>query len=295
MSALVAALRGPGPRFSVEFSPPHTAEAAAVQWRAVQEITAWSPVFASVTWGAGGSSQEGTTALAGRIAAETDVPPLAHLTAVGRSAAELRTALRGLARAGVRDVLALRGDPPADPSPPGRPHPGSLEHAEDLVRLARSEGLEGVAVAAFPLGHPASPDLDDDTRHLVRKIRAGADFAVAQLCFDVEDFLRLRDRLAAAGVDVPLLPGIMPITTPRVLEVTGRLTGGRRPGWLLRRLEPLAADPGGFRAAGLDVAAQAGQRLLAEGVGVLHVYSLNRSRAVGELVERLGLRPAPVR
>ena len=294
MSALADALRGPGPRFSVEVSPPKEGEDAAARWRAVEEIAALGPVFASVTCGAGGSERGGTAELAGRLARETPVRAVAHVTAVGRSTAELRADLRALAAQGVRDVLALRGDPPGGPSAPWRAHPQGVQHAADLVRLARREGAEGVAVAAFPLGHPASADPDADLRHLVAKVRAGADVAITQLTFDVADVCRLRDRMAAAGADVPLLPGVLPLTSPRVLQVVRRLTGGREPERLRQRLEPLADDPAAFREAGLDVAAEAGQRLLDEGFGALHLYSLNRAAAVGELVGRLGLRPAAV-
>lgn len=286
---LVEDLRTARRRFSVEFSPPHDESSAAQQWAAVERLAARGPVFASVTYGAGGGSREGTVALAGRLARETTVRPLAHLTAVGEPAARVRAVLGELLRHGVRDVLALRGDPHGDPTAPWVPHPEGFSHADELVRLAVAEGVESVGVAAFPVGHPESPDLDTDTRHLVGKFTAGAGFAVAQLTFDVEDFLRLRDRVAAAGLDVPLVPGLLPVTSPRVLEVTRRLTGGHEPSWLHRRLDPFTDDRGAFRQEGLQLAADAGRRLLAEGVGVLHLYSLNTAAAVEHLVEDLGL------
>jgi len=301
VSTLPGDLRAARHRFSVEFSPAHEADAADRQWEAVRALEGLGPVFASVTYGAGGGSRDGTVDLAGRLARETAVRPLAHVTAVGQSTADLRRVLDDLAAAGVHDVLALRGDPDGDPDAVWVPHPDGLQHADELVRLARGHGASSVAVAAFPLGHPDSPDLDADTRHLLGKLRAGADLAVAQLSLDVEDFLRLRDRLAAAlaadGLEpVPLLPGVLPLTSPRVLDVAERLTGGPAPGWLRRRLGPLAEDAPAFREEGLRLALESGRRLLREGVEVLHLYSLNRARAVTELVGELGLagdRPAP--
>jgi len=301
VSTLPADLRAARRRFSVEFSPAHEDGAAHRQWEAVRALEPLGPVFASVTCGAGGGSRDGTLDLAGRLARETTVRPLAHLTAVGQSVDELRRVLDDLAAAGVHDVLALRGDPDGDPGAPWVPHPQGLQHADDLVRLARARGAASVAVAAFPLGHPDSPDLDADTRHLLGKLRAGADVAVAQLSLDAGDFLRLRDRLAAAlaadGLDpVPLLPGVLPLTSPKVLDVAERLTGAPAPAWLRDRLGPLAEDAGAFREEGLRLALESGRRLLEEGVEVLHLYSLNRSRAVTELVAELGLAAAgPVR
>nr|WP_240895889.1 methylenetetrahydrofolate reductase [Kineococcus siccus] len=287
-------LRAARSRFSVEFSPAHDPDAAARQWDAVRRIEALGPVFASVTCGAGGGSRGGTVELAGRLTRETRVRPLAHVTAVGQSVTELRAVLDDLAAAGVHDVLALRGDPDGDPAAPWVAHPEGFDHADELVRLAREQGARSVAVAAFPLGHPDSADLDADTHHLLGKVRAGADVAVAQLSLDVEDFLRLRDRfgtaLAAAGLDpVPLLPGVLPLTSPRVLEVAHRLTGAREPAAVRRRLAPLAGDRAAFREEGLRLALEAGRRLREEGVEVLHLYSLDRAAAVTELVRELGL------
>ncbi|MFD0482432.1 methylenetetrahydrofolate reductase [Kineococcus sp. GCM10028916] len=276
-------------RFSVEFSPAHDEASATRQWATVERLARLRPVFASVTYGAGGGSREGTVELASRLAAETSLRPLAHLTAVGESADRLRGVVGDLLAGGVRDVLALRGDPDGDPHAPWTPHPEGLQHADELVRLALAEGASSVGVAAFPLGHPDSPDPDTDLRHLLGKFRAGASFAIAQLTFDVEDFLRLRDRLAAAGCQVPLVPGLLPVTSPRVLEVTRRLTDGHEPSWLYRRLDPFLDDRGAFREEGLRVAVEDGRRLLAEGVPLLHLYSLNQAANVEALVAELGL------
>lgn len=276
-------------RFSVEFSPAHDEATAARQWRAVERLTPLGPVFASVTYGAGGGDRAGTVELASRIARETPVRPLAHLTAVGQSGQALAGVLDELVAGGVRDVLALRGDPDGDPHAPWERHPEGFAHADELVRLALERGVESVGVAAFPLGHPESADPDADLRHLLGKFAAGAGFAIAQLTFDVEDFLRLRDRLAAAGCPVPVVPGLLPVTSPRVLEVTRRLTDGHEPSWLNRRLAPFLDDRGAFREEGVRVAVEDGRRLLAEGVELLHLYSLNAASNVETLVAELGL------
>jgi methylenetetrahydrofolate reductase (NADPH) len=158
--------------------------------------------------------------------------------------------------------------------------------------LVRSLGDFCVGVSAFPYGHPQSADLDTDTRYLVRKLRAGADFAIAQLFFEAEDFLRLRDRVASAGCDALVVPGIMPLTTLRTLHTSIKLSGAPAPKRLLQRLEPLADDPKAFRAEGIDVVTELCEQLIAEGVPDLHFYTFNRSKATSEVVGRLGLMPA---
>ncbi|PXY28618.1 methylenetetrahydrofolate reductase [Prauserella flavalba] len=282
------------PTFSVEFFPPRDEADEAVLWRAIRELEPLDPAYMSITYGAGGSSRDGTIRNIARVATDTTLVPMAHLTAVNHSVAELRNVIGHFAAVGVHNILALRGDPPGDPMGEWVPHPQGLHYAEELVRLIRELGDFCVGVSAFPYGHPRSADLDTDTHYLVRKLRAGADFAIAQLFFEAEDFLRLRDRVAAAGCDALMLPGIMPLTTPRTLRKTIELSGATPPSWLVDRLAPLEDDPKAFRAEGLDVVTELCSRLLAEGVPELHFYTFNRSKATRELVERLGLRsPAP--
>lgn len=293
MTTVVQRLDSGRPGFSVEFFPPRNAEEEQILWRSARKLEPLDPAFVSITYGAGGSTRERTVRTTSRIAQETTLVPMAHLTAVDHSVAQLRNVIGWYAAIGVRNILAVRGDPPGDPNGDWVPRADGLTYAEELVLLVRELGHFCVGVAAFPYGHPRSADLDEDTRYLVRKLAAGADFAIAQLFFEADDFLRLRDRVAAAGCDAEMVPGLMPLTTPRTLAKTIELSGSEAPGWLVDRLTPLAGDPKSFRAAGLDIATELGAKLLAEGVPDLHFYTFNRSQATTEVVGRLGL--APVR
>jgi methylenetetrahydrofolate reductase (NADPH) len=250
------------------------------------------PAFVSVTYGAGGSSRDRTIRTTGRVVQETSLLPMAHLTAVNHSVAELRNVIGWYAAVGVHNVLAVRGDPPGDPNGEWVRHPKGLTYAEELVTLIRQLGDFCVGVAAFPYGHPRSTDLDADTDNLVRKFRAGASFAIAQLFFEAEDFLRLRDRVAKRGCDAPLLPGILPLTTVRTLHKTAELAGAPVPPSVANRLDRFADDPKAFRAAGIDVVTELSQRLIDEGVPGVHFYTFNMSKATTEVVARLGLLPA---
>ncbi|WP_447006367.1 methylenetetrahydrofolate reductase [NAD(P)H] [Saccharothrix isguenensis] len=292
MTSVVERLRGDSPVFSVEFFPPRDEADETVLWRAIRELEAFDPAYVSITYGAGGSSRDRTIRTIGRVAQETTLVPMAHLTAVDHSVAELRNVIGWYAAVGVRNILAVRGDPPGDPNGEWVAHPEGLTYAEELVRLCRELGDFCVGVAAFPYGHPRSADLDEDTKYLVRKLRAGADFAIAQLFFEPDDFLRLRDRVAALGCDADILPGLMPLTTPRTLAKTVELSGASMPDSFARRLNPYLDDPAGFRQAGIDVVTEVAERLLAEGVPCLHFYTFNRSKATREIVGRLGLVPA---
>ena len=278
-----------GPVFSVEFFPPKDEAGEAELWRAIRRLEPLDPAFVSVTYGAGGSSRDRTIRTTARIATDTTLVPMAHLTAVSHSRAELRHVIGSYAAAGISNILAVRGDPPEGPLGEWTPHPEGLTYADDLVRLVRRSGSFCVGVAAFPYRHPRSADDESDLQRLLGKIRAGADFAITQLFWEPDGFLRLRDRLAAAGCEVPLLPGIMPLLSARTLQRGPELSGAPLPPGLAERMAPHADDPKAFRAAGLDLTTELCERLLAEGVRGLHFYTLNRSLATAELVGRLGL------
>ena len=290
MSQTVRACLAEGrPTFSFEFFPPKTPDEDRLLWQTIRELERLQPSFVSVTYGAGGSTRAHTIEITENIATDTTLLPVAHLTAVEHSIGELRAIAGKIAAAGVRNVLALRGDPPGDPEGEWVQHPEGVAYAADLVELMRTHGDFCVGVAAFPNGHPRSTSLDEDTKHLIAKFTAGADYAITNMFFVAEDYLRLRDRVAAAGCDVPIIAGLMPVTNIGMIRRSEQLTGAPFPERLGARFAAVAHDPKAVRSMGIYETSKLAERLLDEGVPGIHFYTLNRSKATREVWANLAL------
>ena len=280
-----------GRSYSFEFFPPKTDAGEAELWQAIRQLEPLAPTFVSVTYGAGGSTRDRTLRIVERIATETTLTPVAHLTCVGASRYELRNVIGAIADAGIRNVLALRGDPPGGADQAWESHPEGLSYAEDLVRLLRELGDFCVGVAAFPEGHRESPDRDTDAKFLAQKCAAGADFAVTQFFFDAADYFSLVARVRALGCDAPIIPGVMPVTNVAQIERMAVLSGAAVPPALAERLRAVADDPIAVRRIGVEVATAMCGELLDGGAPGLHFYTMNRSTATREIYATLGLAP----
>jgi methylenetetrahydrofolate reductase (NADPH) len=286
-SAIGQLLRSGGHSFSFEFFPPKDADGEEVLWRSISELEPLHPTFVSVTYGAGGSTRERTIAITRRIAHETSMLPMAHLTCVGHTVGELTSIVEELRRSGIHNVLALRGDPPGGPGTPWESTPGGLEYASDLVRLLRDRDDLSVGVAAFPEGHRDTPSLEHDAQVLRAKYDAGAEFAITEMVLRADDYRGLVRRAADVGADLPIVPGIMPILGLGSMRAMVRLSGREMPAETLDRILSLEHDPAALRAEGIRIATELCEQLLEAGAPGLHFYTLNRSRATREIFAAL--------
>ena len=274
---------------SFEFFPPKQGDAEVSFWRTLAKLETVRPSFVSCTYGAGGTTRDRTLGTVARIAAETSLQPAAHLTCVGASKADVNAVIRDYWAAGVRHVVALRGDPPGGVGTRFVPHPEGYRNAADLVRGIRDIGDFEISVTAYPEKHPESVSIEEDLAFLADKADHGASRAISQFFFHNAFFLRLRDRIAARGIDIDLIPGILPITSfARVQEFAGKC-GAHIPPALARRFDGLDEDPETRNLVAAMVAAEQVAALRREGVTHFHFYTLNRADLVYAICRVLGL------
>lgn len=276
-------------RVSFEFFPPRTTEAEDALWRAVKRLEPMAPRFVSVTYGAGGSTRERTHNTVRRIARETAMTAAAHLTCVGATRAEVEAVARDYWESGIRHIVALRGDPP-DGEARYQPHPEGYARAADLVEGLRQIGDFEISVAAYPEVHPDAGSAQADLDNLKRKIDAGASRAISQFFFGIEPFLRFRERARAAGITVPLIPGILPATNVARLKSFAKRCGAHVPSWLSDMFEGLDEDPSTRRLIAGWLAIDQCRRLSEHGVRDFHFYTLNRAELTQGICHALGIR-----
>lgn len=274
---------------SFEFFPPKAGDAETAFWHTIGKLETVSPSFVSVTYGAGGTTRDRTLATVRRIAAETSLKPAAHLTCVGASKDEVNAVIRDFKEAGVRHIVALRGDPPGGVGQRFVPHPEGYRNAADLVRGIRDIGGFEISVSAYPERHPESVSIEEDLAFMADKAENGATRAISQFFFHNAFFLRLRDRIMARGIRIELVPGILPITSfARVSEFAGKC-GAHIPPTLARRFEGLDSDPETRNLVAAMVAAEQVAALRREGVRHFHFYTLNRADLVYAICRVLDL------
>ena len=285
-----APARTPDIAVSFEFFPPGSEKMEQTLWRSIERLAPLGPRFVSVTYGADGSTRERTHGIVSRILRETDLTAAPHLTCVGASRGEIDDIARQYWDIGVRHIVALRGDPPKD-SDGYAPHPEGYAYAADLVAGLKRVADFDVSVAAYPEVHPEAPSAAFDLDNLKRKLDAGASRAITQFFFEIEDFLRFRDRCAAAGIAAPIVPGILPITRFPQLQRFAEGCGATVPDWLVHRFDGLDEDAGTRQLIAASVAIEQARELERYGVREFHFYTLNRSELTYAICHALGVRP----
>ena len=274
---------------SFEFFPPKTDAMAETLWRSIETLAPLKPRFVSVTYGAGGSTRERTHATVSRIVRETELTPAAHLTCVGASRDEIDEVARSYWQAGVRHIVALRGDPP-EPGTPYAPHPDGYATAADLVAGLKKVADFDISVAAYPETHPEADCPDSDLENLIRKIDAGADRAITQFFFSADNFFRFRDKLAARRPDVELVPGILPVTNVATARRFAGQCGAANPHWLEGVFDGLDALRAARQLVAATIAGELCGQLYAGGVRHFHFYTLNRAELAFAICHLLGVR-----
>jgi methylenetetrahydrofolate reductase (NADH) len=277
-----------GPVFSFEFFPPKTDEGERKLRAALQALRPLAPDFASVTYGAAGSTRERTLEVTRWLKQELGIEAMAHLSCVGATVEELRATLDRIAGAGIENVLALRGDPPHGEAD-WQPHPGGLRRSSELVALISRDYAFSVGAACFPEVHPEAADPLSDLQFLKTKVQAGASFLITQLFFDNEAYFQFVDAARFAGIEIPILPGIMPITDVAQIKTITGMCGATIPAELLEQLELRAADPESVTELGVAYATLQCAELLARGAPGIHFYTLNRSPATRAILSALRL------
>ncbi len=276
---------------SFEFFPPRTSHAARTLWRSFKRLEPYGPRFTSVTYGAGGSTRERTHQIVQRMQEETDVPAAAHLTCVGATRDEVDQVARDYWEAGIRHIVALRGDAPAG-SDGYHPHPDGYHYASDLIAgLKRVVDFE-ISVAAYPETHPEASNADADLDNLKRKIDAGATRAITQFFFEPDLYLRFMDRARAAGITAPIVPGILPVVDIISVSRFAERCGASVPDWLVSRFGRVGSGTQARSSIAVSVATEFTHRLMLEGVDEFHFYTLNRAAVVARTCENLGIVPA---
>lgn len=275
---------------SFEFFPPKTDVMEEKFWESVHKLAPLHPRFVSVTYGAGGSTRERTLRMVKQIKAETGVDAAAHLTCVGATKDEVDQVVHAYKTAGIKRIVALRGDPPEGVGKPFTPHPEGYQSAADLVGGISRLGSFDISVAAYPEKHPQSPDWQTDIDNLKRKLDAGATRAITQMFFDNDDYLRFVERARAAGIAAPIVPGIQPIHSFKQISGFAARCGARIPDWLAERFAGLEDEPETHALVASAVAAEQVLELVDEGVTEFHFYTLNRSPLVLALARLLGVR-----
>lgn len=278
------------PRVSFEFFPPKTEVLEVQLWDAIRKLERLNPTFVSVTYGAGGSTRDRTHRTVARIVRETTMKPAAHLTCVAASRADVDGVLRDYWAAGVRHIVALRGDPPAGVGTAYQPHPEGYAGAAELVAGARRVADFEISVAVHPEKHPASPSWDAEIDNFKRKLEAGATRGVSQFFFDADIFLAFRDRLARAGVTAPVVPGIMPVTNFKGVLKMAQGCNASVPKWLATLFDGLDNDPDTRRLVAAATTAELCARLASEGVEDFHFYTLNRADLTLAICRIVGVR-----